>query len=272
MKRKDLKLCMTLLYTTRDFFRETVMTHLSVNLNKIGLLRNSRGRDYPNMVTMAERVLSLGAFGLTIHPRPDQRHATYQDAHDLKNLLSRYPDRELNIEGFPDANFLDVVLEVVPDQCTLVPDDPNQLTSDHGWNLGRDQDALRPIIAKLKDKGIRVVLFMDPDPESMMLAKDIGADRVELYTEAYANAYSTESFQATLEQYELTAEAAIKAGLKVNAGHDLDLENVGALCEKGLITEVSIGHALTIEALDLGWDNIVTSYLNILHNEGSTES
>ncbi|MFT2111920.1 pyridoxine 5'-phosphate synthase [Marinomonas sp. 2405UD68-3] len=240
------------------------MTHLSVNLNKIGLLRNSRGRDYPNMESMAERVLSLGAFGLTIHPRPDQRHATYQDAHDLKSVLSRFPGRELNIEGFPEENFLNVVLEVVPDQCTLVPDDPNQLTSDHGWNLGRDQDALKPIIAKLKDKGIRVVLFMDPDPESMVLAKDIGADRVELYTEAYANAYSTESSAAVLEQYELAAKAAINVGLGVNAGHDLDLINVGALCEKGLITEVSIGHALTVEALDLGWDTVVKAYLDIL--------
>ncbi|MCZ2723395.1 pyridoxine 5'-phosphate synthase [Marinomonas sp. 15G1-11] len=240
------------------------MTHLSVNLNKIGLLRNSRGRDYPNMVVMAERVLALGAFGVTIHPRPDQRHATYQDAYDLKSLISRYPGRELNIEGFPDENFLKVVLEVVPDQCTLVPDDPNQLTSDHGWNLGRDQDVLRPIIARLKDKGIRVVLFMDPDSESMQMAKNIGADRVELYTEAYANAFSTELENACLAQYQEAAQAAKNAGLEVNAGHDLDLENVGKFCENGLITEVSIGHALTAESLDLGWDNVVKKYLSIL--------
>ncbi|ETI62481.1 pyridoxine 5'-phosphate synthase [Marinomonas profundimaris] len=237
------------------------MTHLSVNLNKIGLLRNSRGRNYPNMVEMAERTLQLGAFGITIHPRPDQRHATYQDAHDLKDLLKRFPGAELNIEGFPDAQFLDVVLEVEPDQCTLVPDDPNQLTSDHGWNLARDQDALRPVIAKLKAKGIRVVLFMDPDVENMVLAKDIGADRVELYTEAYANTYGKDGFSDVLATYQAAAQAALDAGLGVNAGHDLDLNNVQTLCEQGKITEVSIGHALTAEALDLGWDNVVKAYL-----------
>lgn len=237
------------------------MTHLSVNLNKIGLLRNSRGRNYPNMLEMAERTLALGAFGITIHPRPDQRHATYQDAHDLKALLKRFPGAELNIEGFPDAQFLDVVLEVEPDQCTLVPDDPNQLTSDHGWNIARDQDALRPVIAKLKAKGIRVVLFMDPDAENMVLAKEVGADRVELYTEAYANAYGKEGFDDVLAVYQKTAQAALEVGLAVNAGHDLDLNNVQALCEQGRIMEVSIGHALTAEALDLGWDNVVKSYL-----------
>ncbi|MFQ3185670.1 MAG: pyridoxine 5-phosphate synthase [Marinomonas primoryensis] len=240
------------------------MTHLSVNLNKIGLLRNSRGRNYPNMVEMAERTLALGAFGITIHPRPDQRHATYQDAHDLKVLLKRFPGAELNIEGFPDAQFLDVVLEVEPDQCTLVPDDPNQLTSDHGWNIARDQDALRPVIAKLKAKGIRVVLFMDPDAENMALAKEVGADRVELYTEAYANAYGKEGFEDVLAAYQKTAQAALEVGLAVNAGHDLDLNNVQALCEQGRIMEVSIGHALTSEALDLGWDNVVKAYLSKL--------
>ena len=237
------------------------MTHLSVNLNKIGLLRNSRGRDYPNLINMAERTLELGAFGITIHPRPDQRHATYQDAHDLKALLKRFPGAELNIEGFPDAQFLEVVLEVEPDQCTLVPDDPNQLTSDHGWNIARDQDALRPVIAKLKAKGIRVVLFMDPDAEKMTLAKEVGADRVELYTEAYANAYDKEDFDEVLEIYQQAAQAAIDAGLEVNAGHDLDLNNVQTLCEQGRIMEVSIGHALTVEALSMGWDNVVKAYL-----------
>lgn len=240
------------------------MTHLSVNLNKIGLLRNSRGRDYPNLIDMAERTLELGAFGITIHPRPDQRHATYQDAHDLKALLKRFPGAELNIEGFPDAQFLDVVLEVEPDQCTLVPDDPNQLTSDHGWNIARDQDALRPVIAKLKAKGIRIVLFMDPDPENMALAKEVGADRVELYTEAYANAFGKEEFDEVLETYQQAAQAALDAGLEVNAGHDLDLHNVQALCEQGRIMEVSIGHALTVEALDLGWNNVVKAYLEKL--------
>lgn len=240
------------------------MTHLSVNLNKIGLLRNSRGRDYPNMLTMAQRTLELGAFGITIHPRPDQRHATYRDAYDLKELLKQYPGRELNIEGFPDAKFLEVVLEVEPDQCTLVPDDPNQLTSDHGWNIGRDQDALRPVIAKLQEKGIRVVLFMDPVAENMALAKNIGADRVELYTEAYANAYHTEQRDQVNATYQEAAQAALDAGLGVNAGHDLDLENVGLLCGETRITEVSIGHALTVEALEFGWDNVVKKYLEQL--------
>lgn len=237
------------------------MTHLSVNLNKIGLLRNSRGRNYPNMVDMAKRTLDLGAFGITIHPRPDQRHATYQDAYDLKELLKRYPDAELNIEGFPDEQFLSVVLEVVPHQCTLVPDDPNQLTSDHGWNVARDQDALRPVIAKLKEKGIRVVLFMDPDADNMILAKEVGADRVELYTEEYASHYGKDDFDAIAARYQEAAQAALDAGLGVNAGHDLDLTNVEALCQSGRITEVSIGHALTVEALDLGWDQVVKAYL-----------
>ena len=240
------------------------MTHLSVNLNKIGLLRNSRGRDYPNMLTMAQRTLELGAFGITIHPRPDQRHATYRDAYELKELLKQYPGRELNIEGFPDAKFLEVVLEVMPDQCTLVPDDPNQLTSDHGWNVARDQDALRPVIAKLKEKGIRVVLFMDPEPENMAMAKMVGADRVELYTESYAQAYQTERKEAVNQQYQEAAQAALDVGLGVNAGHDLDLENVGLLCSEQRITEVSIGHALTIEALEYGWDNVVKRYLEQL--------
>ena len=240
------------------------MTHLSVNLNKIGLLRNSRGRDYPNVLNMAERTLALGAFGITIHPRPDQRHATYQDAYDLKTLQKRFPNTELNIEGFPDSRFLEVVLEVEPDQCTLVPDDPNQLTSDHGWNVARDQDALRPVIAKLKAKGIRVVLFMDPEAENMALAKEIGADRVELYTEAYANAYGQKDFEEVLKVYQDAAQAALDVGLGVNAGHDLDLNNVQALCEQGRIMEVSIGHALTAEALDLGWDSAVKAYLEKL--------
>lgn len=240
------------------------MTHLSVNLNKIGLLRNSRGRNYPNMVSMAKRTLELGAFGLTIHPRPDQRHATYRDAFDLKELLKQYPGRELNIEGFPDEKFLEVVLAVLPDQCTLVPDDPNQLTSDHGWNIARDQDALRPVIDRLKEQGIRVVLFMDPNPDNMALAKAVGADRVELYTEAYANAYHTNDVDTVNQQYQTAAQAALDAGLGVNAGHDLDLENVAKLCAEGRITEVSIGHALTVEALDLGWDQVVKRYLELL--------
>ncbi|REG84179.1 pyridoxine 5'-phosphate synthase [Marinomonas pollencensis] len=237
------------------------MTHLSVNLNKIGLLRNSRGRNYPNMVEMAKRTLDLGAFGITIHPRPDQRHATYQDAYDLKELLKSYPTAELNIEGFPDEQFLNVVLEVAPHQCTLVPDDPNQLTSDHGWNIARDQDALRPVIAKLKDKGIRVVLFMDPDADNMALAKEVGADRVELYTEAFANQYGEEGFETIAQGYQEAAQAALEVGLGVNAGHDLDLTNIEMLCQPGRITEVSIGHALTVEALDLGWDNVIKAYL-----------
>ncbi|MEL0635896.1 MULTISPECIES: pyridoxine 5'-phosphate synthase [Marinomonas] len=240
------------------------MTHLSVNLNKIGLLRNSRGRNYPNMVDMAKRSLELGAFGITIHPRPDQRHATYQDAYDLKELLKSYPNAELNIEGFPDAQFLEVVLEVVPHQCTLVPDDPNQLTSDHGWNIARDQDALRPVIAKLKEKGIRVVLFMDPDADNMALAKEVGADRVELYTEEYANNYHNADFESIAQAYQNTAQAALNVGLGVNAGHDLDLTNIEVLCQPGRITEVSIGHALTAEALDLGWDNVIKAYLEKL--------
>lgn len=245
------------------------MTHLSVNLNKIGLLRNSRGRDFPNMVQMAQQTLELGAFGITIHPRPDQRHATYQDVRDLKTLLAQYPDRELNIEGFPNEEFLNIVLEVMPDQCTLVPDDPNQLTSDHGWNVARDRDALIPVINKLQAAGIRVSLFMDPDPEAIQLVKETGAERIELYTEAYANAWPTADKEAVLAQYMQAAKTAIDNGLAVNAGHDLDLDNIRDLCASGLIAEVSIGHALTIEALQMGWNATIKAYLERLTYESA---
>ncbi|TBR41785.1 pyridoxine 5'-phosphate synthase [Marinomonas agarivorans] len=240
------------------------MTHLSVNLNKIGLLRNSRGRDFPNMVQIAKQTLEQGVFGITIHPRPDQRHATYQDVRDLKALLTQYPDRELNVEGFPSDEFLNIVLETQPHQCTLVPDDPNQLTSDHGWNLNRDRDALIPVINKLQAAGIRVSLFMDPDPEAIALVKDTGAERIELYTEAYANAWPTTEKDAVLAQYMEAAQTAVNHGLAVNAGHDLDLDNVAELCASGLITEVSIGHALTVEALQMGWNQAISAYLTRL--------
>lgn len=238
-------------------------THLSVNLNKIALLRNSRGRDFPKLVDFGRMALDAGAKGLTIHPRPDQRHAKYSDIQELKDLIAQYPDAELNIEGNPTPEFLDIVIESKPQQCTLVPDDPDQLTSDHGYDLSKEADSLLPIISRLKDAGIRVSLFMDADPESMTKAANVGADRVELYTEGWAEAYGSDEQESTLSQYRASANAAHRAGLEVNAGHDLDLSNLSTFLSIPGISEVSIGHALTIEALYLGYSEVVAQYVSI---------
>ncbi len=238
-------------------------TALSVNLNKIALLRNSRGRNYPDVLAFGKRALNAGAKGLTIHPRPDQRHARYQDAHDLKALIEQFPGTELNIEGNPVDAFLDVVCAVRPHQCTLVPDDPDQVTSDHGYDLEKDGASLLPIIERLKKHGIRISLFMDPVPENMAKAAHIGADRIELYTEGWAAAFDEPNRDAVLMTYRLTAKAAIDAGLAVNAGHDLNLENLALFLTIPDIAEVSIGHALTVEALDYGYDEVVARYAKI---------
>lgn len=238
-------------------------TVLSVNLNKVALLRNSRGRDYPNLVAFAKRALNNGAKGVTIHPRPDQRHAKYQDAHDLKALVAQYPGVELNIEGNPIEEFLDIVLAVKPEQCTLVPDALDQITSDHGYDLHKEGEKLKPIIQRLKDAGIRVAIFMDPVAEDMALAAAVGADRIELYTEAWASASREADKAAVLQQYRAATAAAIAAGLGVNAGHDLDLQNLAEFLTIEGIDEVSIGHALTVEAFDFGYDATVQKYADI---------
>jgi pyridoxine 5-phosphate synthase len=244
------------------------MTVLSVNLNKIALLRNSRGHDYPNVIAMAERSLAAGAAGVTIHPRPDQRHATYQDVTDLSQWIQAYPGMELNIEGYPSETFMEVVLAAKPHQCTLVPDAENQLTSDHGWSLPDQTALLKPIISRLKDAEIRVSIFIDKDPAIADAAAATGTDRVELYTGPYAEAYGTPQQQQITQSYKDTTRAAIAAGLKINAGHDLDLKNLAHLIDEiPEIAEVSIGHALTAEAFDCGWDETIRKYVKILKRE-----
>lgn len=242
------------------------MTRLSVNLNKMALLRNSRGRNYPDVLSMAGRCIDAGAHGITVHPRPDQRHATWRDVRELHDL-TRERGVEFNVEGNPTDRFLEVVLEVRPEQCTLVPDDPHQLTSDHGWDVRGEGARLRPIVDALREVGIRVSLFLDPDPGQVRAAPETGTDRVELYTEAYASAWGTEREEAVLERYRTAAALAREQGLGVNAGHDLDLHNLARFLEIPGILEVSIGHALTVEAFDYGLEETVRRYVAIC--EGS---
>ncbi|MEM6820565.1 MAG: pyridoxine 5'-phosphate synthase [Verrucomicrobiota bacterium] len=240
------------------------MTVLSVNLNKIALLRNSRGHDYPNVLHMAERSLKLGAGGVTVHPRPDARHATYEDVRRLRTWIKTFPDCELNVEGYPSESFLDLIEETAPHQCTLVPDADNQLTSDHGWDLPKEIELLKPMVSKIKEAGVRVSIFIDANPKIASLAKETGTDRVELYTGPYAEDFSTAKAEVTMASYQKTAQTAFEAGLGINAGHDLDLNNLAPLLKRiPKIEEVSIGHALTVEALDLGWDETIRRYLEI---------
>lgn len=243
------------------------MTNLSVNLNRVALLRNSRNIGIPSVVKAARLVLDAGAYGITVHPRPDQRHIRPSDVDDLSELLNHhYPQAEYNIEGNPlEPPFMNIVCRVKPDQCTLVPDSPDQTTSDHGWDLEQNGNRLLPIIQELKDNGIRVSLFMDADPTAMTQAKRLGADRVELYTEPYATAHRDGQADIVLPRYIAAAEAALEVGLGINAGHDLNLENLGKFCERvPNVLEVSIGHALMAEALEMGLSNTVKAYLDIL--------
>lgn len=236
---------------------------LSVNLNKIALIRNARGRDYPSLDHFARLALRAGAHGVTIHPRPDQRHARYNDIAALSQVLRDYPGAELNIEGYPDETFLREVLAAAPAQCTLVPDAPGQLTSDHGWDVARHGVFLSQVTARLHSAGVRVSIFMDPDVEQIKLAHQTGADRIELYTEAYAE----QPDESTLQPYQRTARLACELGLKVNAGHDLNLENL-LLFTQALpeVVEVSIGHALTVEALEFGFTPTIERYIAILRH------
>lgn len=241
------------------------MTRLSVNLNKIALLRNARPLDIPSVTRMATIALDAGAHGITVHPRPDSRHIRADDVLALSKLLATRSDREFNIEGNPFHNVMELVQAVRPHQCTLVPDDPGASTSDHGWNLGRDADRLRPVIDQLHAWGVRVSLFMDPDPDAMAAAVAVGADRIELYTEPYANAWMAGAADASLALYTATARAATVAGLGINAGHDLSLDNLPPfLSAVPGVLEVSIGHALTADALELGMAGAVRAYLDAI--------
>lgn len=245
---------------------------LSVNLNKIALLRNSRAGNFPDVLAFARRGLELGVNGITVHPRPDQRHIRAADSAPLATLVKQYPRAEFNIEGNPFAEslgdypgFIPLVKSVKPHQCTLVPDTNDQLTSDHGFDLHRDGDRLLPILQDLCVDNIRTSLFMDPDIEQIRLAKEVGADRIELYTGPYAAAYLEKSTQLDeiFAQFEQAAIYAQSIGLGVNAGHDLNLHNLPRFASIPGLLEVSIGHALTIDALSKGWDTTIQAYLAI---------
>ena len=240
-------------------------TSLSVNLNKVALVRNTRHLGIPSVTGAAALCLQAGAGGITVHPRPDQRHIRTHDVHDLAALMRGWPDREFNIEGNPLQNLMEFVREYRPNQCTFVPDSEGQFTSDHGWNFPTDADRLRPLIAEATSLGVRVSLFMDADPLAMIAAKAIGADRVELYTEPYAAAWGTAQQALQLARFALAAQAALDAGLGVNAGHDLNRDNLTAfLRQVPGISEVSIGHALISDALELGYSATVAGYLRCI--------
>lgn len=243
------------------------MTVLSVNLNKLALLRNSRGRNYPDLLEYATHFIKLGAGGITIHPRPDERHIKYVDAHKLSALLAPHDGVELNIEGYPSDSFMQLVADTRPAQCTLVPDAPEQLTSDHGWDFHQDGAFVKDVLTELRQLGIRSSVFLDPDPEQARLAAAAGADRIELYTEAYAEAFGTAIQDQVLARFRETSATAQAEGLGVNAGHDLDLHNLSTFLNIPDILEVSIGHALTIESIDHGMAAVVKKYLAICNDK-----
>jgi pyridoxine 5-phosphate synthase len=237
------------------------MTALSVNLNRVALLRNSRPLNIPSLTHAATLVLEAGADGITLHPRPDERHIRPADVRDVAHLLRHWPAVEYNLEGNPFHQLMEHVLAVRPHQCTLVPDTVDAATSDHGWNLVRDGQRLRPIIAQAHECGVRVSLFLDPVPEAMAVAHALGADRVELYTEPYARTHGGPGQGASLQRYRLAAEAALRVGLEVNAGHDLNLLNLADFLRAVPgVREVSIGHALIADALEFGLTQTVRRY------------
>lgn len=250
-------------------------TALSINLNKIALIRNSRDTDYPSVTAHAQMCIDAGADGITVHPRPDQRHIRFDDCVDLARMLTV----EFNIEGNPFAppmrstragvtdypGFMAIVEQIKPAQCTLVPDSDDQLTSDHGFDLTRSGDKLAPIIAQLHAWGVRVSLFMDPDPAQIALARQVGADRIELYTGPYAHAFATgDDFEAVFATFYQAAESAAELGLGLNAGHDLNLHNLPRFATVPQLLEVSIGHAFTVDAIELGLANAVRAYQRCL--------
>lgn len=240
-------------------------TSLSVNVNKVALIRNTRHLGIPSVTRAAMLCLQAGAHGITVHPRPDERHIRAQDVHELAALMKHWLDREFNIEGNPTQNLLDFIRAVRPHQATFVPDSEDQFTSDHGWSFPQDAARLRPLIAECRALGVRVSLFMDPVPEQMTQARAVGADRVELYTEPYAAAWGTPGQEAQLQRYAAAARAALDAGLGVNAGHDLNRDNLTEFLRRVPgVAEVSIGHALISDALELGYAATVQAYLQCI--------
>jgi pyridoxine 5-phosphate synthase len=240
-------------------------THLSVNLNKVALVRNTRHLGIPSVTRAATLCLQAGAQGITVHPRPDERHIRAADVADLSTLMRSWPDREFNIEGNPLQNLMGFVRQFKPHQATFVPDGEGQFTSDHGWNPATDTEKLLPLIAEAKSLDVRVSLFMDAEPSHMAWAKSVGADRVELYTEPFAAAWGTSEQTPQLERFAEAAQAALAAGLGVNAGHDLNRANLtGFLKQVPGVQEVSIGHALIADALELGYSATVAEYLRCI--------
>ena len=236
------------------------MTKLSVNINKIATLRNARGGSIPNVVKTARDCQKFGADGITVHPRPDERHITKKDVFDIKSIITT----EYNIEGYPSEDFIKMVLEVNPEQVTLVPDGPDVLTSCAGWDTVKFQDFLSQVIGIFKDQGIRTSIFVDPKIEMIEGAKLCGSDRIELYTEAYAKNYSTDKEKA-IAPYVEAAKKATALGLGINAGHDLSLENLEFFAKEiPNLAEVSIGHALISDAIYLGLENTIQMYKRLL--------
>lgn len=243
------------------------MTALSINLNKIALIRNSREGDYPSVVEHAKTCIDCGVDGITVHPRPDQRHIRPDDVRQLAALTHPLDEVEFNIEGNPFADALGsypglvaLVQETQPDQCTLVPDADNQLTSDHGFDLTQQADQLVPIIEQIKAMGVRVSLFMDPDLQQIKLASEVGADRIELYTGPYAAAWGSNQLETLFQQHLEAANLATSLGMGVNAGHDLNLDNLAKFASIPDLLEVSIGHAFTVDSLDMGMVSALRAY------------
>ncbi|MFN0202807.1 MAG: pyridoxine 5'-phosphate synthase [Bacteroidia bacterium] len=236
------------------------MTKLSVNLNKIALIRNARGGNLPNLLTIAQDCVGFGVDGITVHPRPDQRHIRKQDVFDLKEILTV----EFNVEGYPSDDFIEMVLAVMPTQVTLVPDAPDALTSNAGWNTLKHRHFLLDVVQTLQNGGIRTSLFVAPELEQIEGAKEIGTDRIELYTEEYARQYA-EGNPTAVEPYSQAAAFAFELGLGVNAGHDLNTDNLAYFAQNvPHLLEVSIGHALISDALYWGLEKTITKYKNCL--------
>lgn len=237
---------------------------LSVNVNAIAMLRNRRDLPWPSVTGLGRIALAAGAHGLTVHPRPDQRHIRFSDVPEIRALIDdEFPKAEFNIEGYPSEDFLQLVEKHQPEQVTLVPDDPSQATSDHGWDFAAQAGLLKPVVARLKKGGFRVSLFADADPSGVNAARDTGADRIELFTGPYGACHDDPSGAAKqLEMLAKTADAAIAAGLAVNAGHDLVVDNLPQLMRSiPKLAEVSIGHGLTADALEHGMAGTIRRYL-----------
>ena len=244
-------------------------TLFSVNLNKLALIRNSRGTDYPNLLYFVKKLIDLGVKGFTVHPRPDERHIRYQDVYDISAFLKDYPDIEFNIEGNPNEQFLSLIREVKPHQCTLVPDSEDQLTSDHGFDIIKHSDMLSKISHELEAFGTRCAVFIDPDIEQIKAVIDSDVQTIEVYTEEWARTYDNakndgnNNFYEVKQRFSDCINLASENGIRVNAGHDLNLDNLADLLSLGDVAEVSIGHAFTIESLEQGMDKVVHQYLRI---------